>query len=142
MAQYICLNCQQLESSPEDICCGSPDLFAVNDMPSEIKRLRAELAEEARVNGMGAERELKLKTQVEDLQRSLAAMTADRDHWKSNHETEVRRARILKERPDMPVERIQAYEAWMQDQEKLMQVSQERNELAEKVSHLLIDKNA
>jgi hypothetical protein len=39
-------------------------------------------------------------------------------HWKSNHSCEVERARVLKERTDMPLERVQAYEqiSEMQDQ--------------------------
>lgn len=36
-------------------------------------------------------------------------------HWKANHATEVRRARILKERTDMPMERTAAYEQWGND---------------------------
>lgn len=40
-------------------------------------------------------------------------------HWKNNHDTEVRRARILKERTDMPIERVQAYEQWGKDQAEL-----------------------
>ena len=36
-------------------------------------------------------------------------------HWKNNHETEVRRARILKERADMPVARTHAYAQWGKD---------------------------
>lgn len=35
---------------------------------------------------------------------------AEAAHWKANHATEVSRARILKERTDMPVERVRAYE--------------------------------
>lgn len=31
-------------------------------------------------------------------------------HWRSNHDAQVERARLLTERPDMPVERVQAYE--------------------------------
>ena len=31
------------------------------------------------------------------------------EHWKANHECEVSRARVLKERPDMPLERVNAY---------------------------------
>jgi len=36
----------------------------------------------------------------------------DVEHWKANHANEVRRSRLLKERIDMPVERVAAYE-WM-----------------------------
>jgi hypothetical protein len=42
MAAYQCLNCGQIESGMED-CCPSPFLFCINDMPSEILRLRAGL---------------------------------------------------------------------------------------------------
>lgn len=49
----------------------------------------------------------------------MAAAQAEIAHWKNNHETEVRRARILKERTDMPIERVQAYEKWGEDQRTL-----------------------
>lgn len=38
-----------------------------------------------------------------------SAMTAEAKHWKNNHDVQVRAARILKERLDMPLERVQAY---------------------------------
>ena len=40
----------------------------------------------------------------------IIALQKEVDHWKANHAREVERARILKERPDMPIERAQAYE--------------------------------
>lgn len=43
------------------------------------------------------------------------AYKAEAAHWKNNHETEVRRARALKERTDMPLERVEAYEKWGED---------------------------
>jgi hypothetical protein len=42
MAAYQCLNCGQIECSGET-CCPFPFLFRINDMPSEILRLRAGL---------------------------------------------------------------------------------------------------
>lgn len=39
VAAYQCLNCHSIERSGED-CCDNPELFCVNDMPEEIKRLR------------------------------------------------------------------------------------------------------
>lgn len=45
--------------------------------------------------------------QLSDEVRNLKNEVA---HWKANHATEVSRARILKDRPDMPVERVKAYE--------------------------------
>jgi hypothetical protein len=34
----------------------------------------------------------------------------DRDHWKANHDNQVARARVLMDRPDMPLERVEAYQ--------------------------------
>ena len=53
------------------------------------------------------------------LQGRIQALTRELAHWKNNHATEVRRARILKERPDLPIERVQAYEKWGEDQAQL-----------------------
>lgn len=36
-------------------------------------------------------------------------LTRERDHWQANHRGEVERARVLKERTDMPLERVRAY---------------------------------
>lgn len=55
-------------------------------------------------------------SEIDRLKAELAKCKSEAAHWKSNHETEVRRARILKERPDMPIERVQAYEKWGKDQ--------------------------
>ena len=46
MAAYQCLNCGKIERSEED-CCSKPDLFCINDMPGEILKLRAVLADAA-----------------------------------------------------------------------------------------------
>ena len=40
----------------------------------------------------------------------LEAALKDAAHWKSNHACEVSRAKFLKQRPDMPLERIAAYD--------------------------------
>ena len=39
-------------------------------------------------------------------------------HWKANHECEVSRARVLKERPDMPLERVNAYNRMVELEEE------------------------
>lgn len=54
-------------------------------------------------------------------------------HWKNNHETEVRRARMLKERTDMPVERVRAYDQWGKDQQTIADLRQRIIELEGKV---------
>jgi len=56
---------------------------------------------------------------IEQLEAEVAAIKAEVAHWKSNHATEVRRARILKERTDMPIDRVAAYEKWKEDQNLL-----------------------
>jgi hypothetical protein len=53
--------------------------------------------------------------------------------WKNHHATEVRRARILKERTDMPIERVQAYEKWGKDLEELAQVTNLKNMFGEEL---------
>ena len=49
--------------------------------------------------------------QRNDATEALETALADAAHWKANHACEVERARLLKERPDMPIERTKAYEA-------------------------------
>jgi cell division protein FtsB len=44
------------------------------------------------------------------LARRVEKLESELKHWKSNHAAEVQRARVLKERADMPLERVQAYE--------------------------------
>lgn len=48
--------------------------------------------------------------EIERLQCQIADLKVNVHHWKANHGLEVQRARILKERPDMPIERVKAYE--------------------------------
>jgi len=43
---------------------------------------------------------------IEDVE----ALRIERDLWKSNHDAQVQRSRVLKERTDMPLERVKAYE--------------------------------
>jgi hypothetical protein len=44
------------------------------------------------------------------LQLGLRTLAAERDQWKANHDAQVERARLLHERPDLPIERVKAYE--------------------------------
>ena len=50
----------------------------------------------------------------------IKQLEAEVAHWKANHTNEVRRARILKDRPDMPIERVRAYEQWGAYQQQLV----------------------
>lgn len=49
----------------------------------------------------------------------LTELLRELAHWKANHACEIRRSRLLKERPDMPIERVRAYEQWGLDQAKI-----------------------
>lgn len=40
----------------------------------------------------------------------IKTLTAERDHWKANHDAQVERARILIDKVDLPLERVKAYE--------------------------------
>lgn len=57
-----------------------------------------------------------LYTTIEQQQRvikqaheDIAKLTAERDHWKANHDNRVKAARVLIDRPDLPLERTEAY---------------------------------
>lgn len=72
-----------------------------------LMKQKAELVEQHRLLGNHVKQQ---NLRIADLER-------ERDHWKANHENQVRRARILLERPDMPIERVKAYRR-MQELEK------------------------
>jgi uncharacterized protein Yka (UPF0111/DUF47 family) len=43
-------------------------------------------------------------------QHKAERLEKERDHWKANHANQVRRARVLLERHDLPLERVAAYD--------------------------------
>lgn len=47
---------------------------------------------------------------IATLEADNTALKREAAHWKNNHATVVWQARILKERTDMPLERVKAYE--------------------------------
>ena len=53
---------------------------------------------------------LKLELPGNVLAQRVERLESELKHWKSNHAAEVQRARVLKERTDMPLERVQAYD--------------------------------
>ena len=53
---------------------------------------------------------LKLELPGNVLAQRAEKLESELKHWKSNHAAEVQRARVLKERTDTPLERVQAYE--------------------------------
>ena len=62
---------------------------------------------------------------IEAAAHTLRELEREVTHWKANHATEVRRARILKERADMPMERVAAYGQWESDLASLFRMTGE-----------------
>ena len=50
------------------------------------------------------------EAEYDELLRDRDRVCAEARHWKSNHDNQVRKNRLLTDRLDMPVERIKAYE--------------------------------
>lgn len=71
------------------------------------------LHEAAHISGMtqyvGEDNKFLERFAVAVANKAAEAPAKERDHWKANHENQVKRARILMERPDMPIERVNAY---------------------------------
>ncbi|RQT26128.1 hypothetical protein DF037_20785 [Burkholderia contaminans] len=44
------------------------------------------------------------------MREAIEAISKERDQWKANHDAQVQRARVLIDRPDVPLERVQAYQ--------------------------------
>lgn len=51
------------------------------------------------------------KVQAQEARHAKIQETKAR-HWKTNHDAQIERARVLQERPDMPLERVNAYQVW------------------------------
>ncbi|UIW12470.1 MAG: hypothetical protein [Enterobacter phage ENC20] len=73
---------------------------------------------------------------VLDLVNDLAKVIKEKEkaeseaaHWKANHECEVSRARVLKERPDMPLERVNAYN-------RMVELEKENDALKQRIASL------
>lgn len=56
----------------------------------------------------------------------IAGLEAERDHWKANHDEMVQRNKALRDRPDLPADRLPMFE----------KLQSENAELRERVKHL------
>lgn len=68
----------------------------------------------AKITSENAETIVSAINEVADLREQLATALKERDHWKANHAEMVQRNAVLRERPDLPVDRLPAiarYEA-------------------------------
>ena len=77
--------------------------------------------------------------ECEKLKAERDELAAQVTHWKANHASVVEQARILKERPDMPIERVKAYENWVamaaQNQQMLEAIENVKEEAWRCCSH-------
>ena len=73
--------------------------------------------------------ELNTQKDLEKLQSALEQARKDAEHWKANHACEVDRARVLKERPDMPLERVNAYN-------RMVELEKENETLKQRIASL------
>jgi hypothetical protein len=51
------------------------------------------------------------------------------NHWRANHDNQVKRARILMDRPDLPLERVRAYELVVALTEEVAELKRKLSEL-------------
>jgi len=82
-------------------------------------------------------------------EKEIKSLTADRDrlakelkHWQANHGDMVRRCQFLSQRPDLPVDRIPAYEAMAKELEAVRKKLSPIEECYENWHHLGKDTNA
>ena len=90
--------------------------LAVRELSKVIDKLKAESAkhdeefEEWRKHEELQQRDLDAaKSQVDALCGANEKLKAEVNHWKANHDNQVAKARLLMDRPDLPVERVDAY---------------------------------
>ena len=62
--------------------------------------------------------------ELAEARKRIDQLEKDVAHWKNNHKCEVDRARVLKERTDLPFERVQAYEAFGKLQREVYELQQ------------------
>lgn len=90
--------------------------LAVRELSKVIDKLKAESAkhdeefEEWRKHEELQQRDLDAaKSQVDALCGANEKLKAEVNHWKANHDNQVAKARLLMDRTDLPVERVDAY---------------------------------
>jgi predicted nucleic acid-binding Zn-ribbon protein len=68
----------------------------INKLTRELDAANAEITRQAKV--------------IDNFQRQVDADLAEIAHWKANHRNMVEKCAFLSQRPDLPVDRIPAYE--------------------------------
>lgn len=55
----------------------------------------------------------------------VAELEKERDHWKANHKNVIEQLRLFKQRPDLPVDRLPAYQRLVELQEQVERLKRE-----------------
>jgi len=71
----------------------------------------------------------RMACEISRLQGLVETEVVNAEHWRMNHAHEVSRARVLKERPDMPLERINAYD-------RMLELEKENDALKQRIASL------
>lgn len=71
---------------------------------------------------------------AQGLQVQLVEAQQQVQHWRANHDAQVRRAQVLFQRPDLPFERIQAYNDFKLLQEEVERLRAQNAELLMKTA--------
>lgn len=108
---------QPCQSCEVNEAIGAGNTILIETLQDECEKLKAELARTKALAQQSNQDHLNAR---KDYQGEIIKLKAERDelaaqvtHWKANHASVVAQARILKERPDMPIERVKAYENWV-----------------------------
>lgn len=105
-------SCRKFGADPDDCSRGIPALTDTE---------RGHLAAAVECVIAAYEEELAIVRRERDLAESAARHEAgNANHWRTNHADQVARCALLRQRPDLPVDRIPAYEELTRLQMKLM----------------------
>ena len=78
---------------------------------------------------------------IEKIERRLHGLEWDVTHWRANHAAEVLRARVLKERIDMPLDRVDAYKQIGELLARIAELEAERAEREKQEPALYVQSN-
>lgn len=94
-AYPLCENKYGLEVYEEEVIDAHHVEKLIEKFEAKLDEARAECLEQAQLNGMGAERELKLMAKLEQANRDILRISADLSHMEESHLNEVCRGNSL-----------------------------------------------
>lgn len=119
--EWITNHLDNCDCLPEEECIGGGNLDNANN-PELFFR-------DNHLSGELSPYQSRMAPLIDELERRLESATAERDHWKANHDNRVEAARFLVEREDIPAERVTAYQNYLA-------IRAERDALAAKIEKL------